>query len=118
MNADNVQRSDAEEKALQDLRKAELDLQRAEGEVSEAEHEIEEAHRDHDVTINVDGTDHQVHRGKWIVRQLKAAVGVDPAKVLAEITPQGLKDLTDDQEIEVYQGERFMTHARSGGSSQ
>ena len=86
MNADNVQRSDAEEKALQDLRKAELDLQRAEGEVSEAEHEIEEAHRDHDVTINVDGTDHQVHRGKWIVRQLKAAVGVDPAKVLAEIT--------------------------------
>src|ERR1700719_2387822 len=118
MNADNVQCNNAEEKGLQDLRKAEQDLQRAEEEVREAEQELEEAHRDHDVTINVDGTDHRVRRGKWIVRELKVAVGVDPAKVLAEITPQGLKDLTDDQEIEVHQGERFMTHARSGGSSQ
>jgi len=69
------------------------------------------------ITTVVDGVDHQVRRGKWIVRELKAALGIDPAEVLAEITPQGLKDLDDDAEIELHPKEKFMTHARSGGSS-
>ncbi len=60
--------------------------------------------------------DDQPH-GSWIVRDLKAAVGVDPAKVLAEITPQGLKDLQDDSKIAVHKDEQFMSHARTGGSS-
>jgi hypothetical protein len=71
----------------------------------------------HLATIVVDGVDHQVRQGKWVVRDLKAALGIDPAKVLAEITPQGLKDLEDDATIEVHEKEQFMTHARSGGSS-
>jgi hypothetical protein len=69
------------------------------------------------VTITVDGIDHRVRQGKWLVRDLKAKLGIDPAKVLAEITPQGLKDLDDNAEIEVRAHEKFMTHARSGGSS-
>jgi hypothetical protein len=69
------------------------------------------------VTIIVDDHKHSVRAGAWIVRDLKAAVGVDPAKVLAEITPQGLKDLNDDAKIEVHEGERFMSHVRSGGSA-
>jgi len=71
----------------------------------------------HEVTIIVDDEKHQVREGKWIVRDLKAAVGVDPAKVLAEITPHGLKDLDDSATIEVHQRQRFMSHVRSGGSS-
>lgn len=74
-------------------------------------------HHEHLVTIVVDDHPHKVRGGKWIVRELKAAVGVDPAKVLAEITPHGLKDLNDDATIEVHEGERFMSHARSGASS-
>jgi hypothetical protein len=58
-----------------------------------------------------------VRRGKWVVRELKAKLGVDQAKVLAQITPQGLKDLDDNAEIELREREQFMTHARSGGSS-
>lgn len=72
---------------------------------------------EHKVTIVVDDHKHSVRAGAWIVRDLKAAVGVDPAKVLAEITPQGLKDLDDGAKIEVHEGQRFMSHARSGGSS-
>lgn len=71
----------------------------------------------HTVTIVVDDHKHQVRAGKWVVKDLKAAVGVDPAKVLAIITPHGLKDLNDDETIEVHEGERFMSHARSGGAS-
>ncbi len=71
----------------------------------------------HLITIVVDGNDYQVRPGKWVVRDLKAQLGIDQAKVLAEITPQGLKDLDDNAEIEVHEKEQFMTHARSGGSS-
>ena len=71
----------------------------------------------HEVTIVVDDHKHTVHAGTWIVSALKAAVGVDPAKALAEIKPHGLVDLDDDAKTEVHEGERFMSHVRSGGAS-
>jgi hypothetical protein len=106
---------DAEGKALHDLEHAERDLKAAEEEIREAEEELEEARRT--ITIIVDGDPHQVRRGKWVVRELKTKLGIDQAKVLAQITPQGLKDLDDNAEIELHEREQFMTHARSGGSS-
>lgn len=69
------------------------------------------------VTIIVDDVKHEVRPGRWIVRDLKAATKVDPAKVLAEITPHGLVDLDDDAKIEVHERQRFMSHARSGAAS-
>lgn len=69
------------------------------------------------ITIEVNGEPQEVRPGQWIVRDLKEKLGIDPAKVLAEITPHGLKDLDDGATIEVHEKERFMTHARSGGSS-
>jgi hypothetical protein len=77
----------------------------------------EEDGHGHNVTIIVDDVEHEVRSGSWIVLDLKAAVGVDPAKVLAEITPHGLKDLQDDGKVAVHEGAQFMSHARSGGSS-
>ena len=74
-------------------------------------------HGGHGVTIIVDGDPRPLPRRNWIVRDLKAALGIDPAKVLARITPHGLEDLNDDAEIELHDKEQFMTHARSGGSS-
>ena len=71
----------------------------------------------HKVRIIVDDLPHEVRAGSWTVHELKAAVGVDPAKVLAEITPHGLKDLQDDGKVAVHEGEKFMSHARTGGSS-
>lgn len=69
------------------------------------------------VTIVVDDVKHEVKPGQWIVRDLKIKTGVDPAKVLAEITPHGLVDLDDSAKIGVHEKQRFMSHARSGGSS-
>ena len=77
----------------------------------------DQSHPEHEVTIIVDGHPHKVRGGPWVVKDLKAAVAVDAAKVLAEITPQGLKDLTDTATIEIHPGLRFMSHARSGGAS-
>lgn len=68
-------------------------------------------------TIVVDDQQYEVRPGQWIVRELKAVAGVDPAKALAEITPHGLVDLEDDAKIGVHEKQRFMSHARSGGSS-
>ena len=69
------------------------------------------------ITIVVNDKKYEVHPGKWVVRDLKAATGVDPTMVLAEITPNGLKDLEDNATVEVHQGERFMSHVSSGASS-
>jgi hypothetical protein len=69
------------------------------------------------VHIEVDGHNKSVREGDWLVSDLKDKVGVDPAKVLAEITPTGLVDLEDQAHIDVKEGMRFMSHARKGGSS-
>ncbi|MGY3495927.1 hypothetical protein [Bradyrhizobium sp. USDA 4502] len=112
---DPARPGDPEQKALGDLEHAERDLKAAEEEIREAEEELEKARKL--ITIIVDGAPYQVRRGKWIVRELKATLEIDQAKVLAQITPHGLKDLDDNAEIELHDREQFMTHARSGGSS-
>jgi hypothetical protein len=122
MAAPNDPPGGAEGKARQDIKRAEDGLQRAEGELRAAEQELEAARDElqdakHLITIIVDGVDREVRPGKWIVSQLKAELKIDPAKVLAKITPQGLEDLDDNKEIELHEREQFMTHARSGGSS-
>ena len=71
----------------------------------------------HKITINVDGIDYEIEQKQWVVSALKTELKIDPAKVLAEITAHGLKDLADDDTTKLHNKERFMTHARSGGSS-
>lgn len=112
------------EKALHKIeeieQRIELDeekLHKDERELKEAIHDLEKAEQHGAIIVFVDGDERKVHRGEWVVLALKAELGVDPAKVLAEITPHGLKDLEDSATITLHQKERFMTHARSGGSS-
>jgi hypothetical protein len=118
----------AVEAALENVEKAEEGVDEARqvlvGAEGRLEHAVEElkaaehGHKDDLVAIVVDGVDRRVRAGKWLVRDLKAALEIDPAKVLAEITPHdGLKDLNDDADIEIREGLKFMTHGRSGGSS-
>ena len=85
--------------------------------MSQNQHVNEDHGAGHDVTITVDDAERTVRAGSWVVRDLKTAVGVDPAKVLAVITPQGLRDLQDDGKVAVHAREQFMSHARTGGSS-
>jgi hypothetical protein len=69
------------------------------------------------VVIVVDNEKYKVRAGRWVVADLKAFLGIDTALILSEVTPGGLKDLADNQRIELKDGERFITHARSGASS-
>ena len=70
------------------------------------------------VTIEVNQVPKQVRPGCWVVAALKAAVDVPPAKVLAEIKADGTFDnLENDARIEIRGGEKFISHARRGGSS-
>ncbi|MGA9795905.1 MAG: hypothetical protein WBQ17_10280 [Rhizomicrobium sp.] len=117
------------EEALRDVERAETQIGRAEAKIAEGEadlitgeEKLREAERElkegrGEVTVTIDGTERRIRGGRWQVAELKVKLGVDPAKVLAEITPQGLKDLDDGGETNVYEGEKFMSHARSGGSS-
>ena len=112
------------EKALKRVEAAEARVERDEAKLREdqadekkAIRELEEAEKHHQITIIVDGVEHKERQTEWVVAALKAQLGIDAAKVLAEITPQGLKDLADDEKIDLQNLERFMTHARSGGSS-
>lgn len=110
--------------ALEKLEKAEERVERDEErlaedqeQVREAINELEEAQHEHLITIIVDRTDHKVRPGEWVVAKLKEHLKIDAARVLAEVTPNGLKDLPDDAVIELHESQRFMTHARKGGSS-
>lgn len=70
------------------------------------------------VTIEVNEIAKEVRPGRWLVGQLKAVVGVPPDKALKEICADGsFKDLKDDGHVEIRGGEKFLSHARRGGSS-
>ncbi len=70
------------------------------------------------VIIEVNQASKQVRPGCWVVADLKAAVGVAAEKVLAEIKADGTFDNLDDAaRIEIRGGEKFISHARRGGSS-
>lgn len=71
----------------------------------------------HEVTVIVDGREHKVPKGTYLVSQFKALVGVDPAKELDEVVHGQLKPLDDNAEITVKGGEKFVSHVRTGGSS-
>lgn len=58
-----------------------------------------------------------VHPGEWQIQKLKELFGVPAEKVLAEITPDGLNDHPDDGRVRVFEGQKFMAHARGGGAS-
>ena len=86
------------------------------------EHE-DSGHGKDEVTITMtvdDGApkDFQVHRGHQTVVQIKAACGVDPTYVIAQISSDGtLTPLADDGAVTLKGGERFIAHVRGGGSS-
>lgn len=75
------------------------------------------AHSHATVNISVDDKKFSLRPGQWLVSDLKAAVNVAPALVLAEVTPHELKDLDDNGHIGVHEDQKFISHARSGSAS-
>lgn len=77
-------------------------------------------HPDHGkdkVTVTVDGNQRQIHRGSYVVAELKAALDVDPARVLNEVIDGEFKPLDDTKRITIKGGEVFVSQVPQGGSS-
>jgi hypothetical protein len=89
----------------------------------EIEHEEKAPEARHDehhhktVTVTVDGKQHRVPEGHYVVADFKKLVGVDPSKELDEVVRGEFKPLDDNQRIHIKGGEVFVSHARQGGSS-
>ena len=70
----------------------------------------------HLVDVVVDGKDHEVEKGRWIVSDFKAVVRVPADYVLDQVVDGILVPLEDGQEIHIKGGEVYISHVRQGGS--
>lgn len=69
------------------------------------------------VTVTVDGVQKKIHRGSYVVAELKAALDVDPTRVLNEVIDGEFKPLDDTKRITIKGGEVFVSQVPQGGSS-
>jgi hypothetical protein len=69
------------------------------------------------VPVSVDGVEHHVPEGTYIVADFKRLVGVDQAKQLDEIVHGEFKPLDDNAKITIDKPARFVSHVRTGSSS-
>ena len=71
----------------------------------------------HLVSVTVDGEIKHVQRGKYLVSDFKAAVGVPADYELDEVVDGEFRPLADDATIHIKGEEVFVSHVRRGGSS-
>lgn len=71
----------------------------------------------HLVPVTVDGEIKHVMRGKYVVSEFKAAVGVPADYELDEVVEGEFRPLADDATIHIKGEEVFVSHVRRGGSS-
>jgi len=69
------------------------------------------------VTVIVDNEEKSVEAGTYSVSEFKEMVGVPADKELDVVKGAQLVPLADDGQIKVHPHERFVSHARTGGSS-
>ena len=71
----------------------------------------------HLVPVTVDGQPKQVARGKYVVSEFKALVGVQADYELDQVVDGEFQPLADDATIHIKGQEVFVSHVRRGGSS-
>ena len=69
------------------------------------------------VIVTIDGVKKPIHRGTYVVAELKSALEVDPSRALDEVIHGEFKPLDDTKRITIKGGEVFVSHVRQGGSS-
>jgi hypothetical protein len=91
----------------------------------EKEEKQEEGHGGHGdehehgnyVSIAVNGTTIQLHRGHRTVAEIKTAANVPLADDLEQIIEGRLTPLADDGAVTIKGGEQFVSHPKDGASS-
>jgi len=69
------------------------------------------------VTVTINGTAKDIHRGSHTITELKTLLGVEASQALDEVIGGEFKPLDDTGRITIKGGEVFVSHARHGGSS-
>lgn len=69
------------------------------------------------VTITVDNKEKKVRKGKYLVSNLKAKVGVPENYDLDQLIHGKFVTLADTDEVKINGKEIFVSHVRTGGSS-
>ena len=69
------------------------------------------------VPVTVDGEIKHVRRGKYLVSEFKATIGVPADYELDEVVAGEFRPLADDATIHIKGEEVFVSHVRRGGSS-
>ncbi len=84
-----------------------------------SQHQPDHPNPDHGpfVTIDVNASPVQIHRGHQTVAQIKTAAGVALAEVLTQIIDGKIIELPDDGGVTLKGGEQFVSHVRSGAGS-
>ena len=117
----HLKRAEAElQHAVTDLEKAEAEaeVRKAEADVNKAEQEVEEAERpDREIEVTVDNKPKLVKRGTYLVSTFKQLVGVAADREFDVVRDGVFTPLDDNKEITIHEGEVFVSHARTGGSS-
>jgi hypothetical protein len=76
-----------------------------------------EDHGKDKVKVTIDGTVKSIHRGSYIITDLKAALEVYQSLALDEVINGKFEPLDDSGRITIKGGEIFVSHVRQGGSS-
>jgi hypothetical protein len=73
--------------------------------------------KDKEVEVFINTEAKEIPKGKYVVSELKATLGVSADDALAVIRGKEPVALKDDETIEVHENEKFVSHKRRGGSS-
>lgn len=111
------ERIDAEiRRDLAEIAEDTREVERLEAEKEELEHNHKHPHPEL-VKITVDGKQHEIRPGEYVVSQLKTEVGVPANYELEELREGTMVPLEDNATIRICGGEAFISHVRRGGSS-
>lgn len=69
------------------------------------------------VEVAIDTRKVQIQAGSYMLAELKAALSVEPGKVLDEVVGGEFRELSDKHRIHIKGGEIFVSHVRTGKSS-
>jgi len=77
-----------------------------------------EGHKDRDlVTVELNGTPQRIKAGKYSGRSLKLALGVPLEHELEQVVGGEFKPITNDTDIRIKGGEKFVSHVGQGQAS-
>ena len=81
------------------------------------EHEKQDGEHGHIITVTIDGTPKHIVQARYLVSELKTGLGVPSDYELDQVVDGEFKPLSDNNHINVKEGEVFVSHVRRGSAS-